>query len=159
MKRILILLCLLAVAVPAQASEVLNLPITEGRILHELEPPQTPCQKVAGTAVICWDASTTPAASLLGYNIYRARNASDCPGPGQDTGACALLTPTPTTTLAFVDPSPIFGQVFYVVRAVAIGGVESPNSTVITPLPAGSTATAIQVLLRPAPGTAVRPAP
>lgn len=160
MKRLFLLLLLSPIgAAAADAPEILEFLPANREILYSLTPPQQPCQSTPDVAVICWNASPSPAAAIAGYNIYRAPAATDCPGPGTDLPACVKVNPAPVTTLAFADPAGI-GRWFYFVRSVAVSGaIESVNSTVITPLPPGSTATALMVILRPGAASQVRIAP
>jgi hypothetical protein len=57
-------------------------------------------------ALVTWQAS---ADVVAGYHVYRSANAG---------GPFARLTSSPVTGLAYTDPSPIYGNVTYMVRAL-----------------------------------------
>jgi hypothetical protein len=83
--------------------------------------------EMAHQVQLSWNAD--PDASV-GYNVYRGTAA------GEET---TLLTATPITTTTFTDSTPIVGDNFYVVKAVAAGGVlalpSNEVSAVILPAP------------------------
>jgi hypothetical protein len=69
---------------------------------------------------LSWSASTS--AGVTGYNVYRGTSSS---------GPFTLLTSSPVTSTIFTDSTAQAGQTYYyVVTAVATGGVESSYSNV-----------------------------
>ena len=99
--------------------------------LYQVQPPQNVrAQSSGGSVTLTWDATTEPAASVLGYLVFRSTST---------TGPFTLLTTSPISATTYTDATATVGTTYtYMVKTLKL---QNPNGGTFQNESQGSPAT------------------